>query len=130
MVCIGGLKKHFQKNLKVQAITFIIHGSSKEDANVFAREMIRTLFPDKNVNLGFLEVATPSIPVALKEQADRGATSIRIIPLFLVPGNHVTRDIPKLVTSFKTENPQIKITVEPFLGEHPDFKKLLLALAL
>lgn len=97
---------------------------------MFACTMIQNLFPSKNVNVGFLEVAKPTILEALQMQVDQGAQSIRIIPLFLVPGNHVTRDIPRIIETFKSENPQIKITVEPFLGEHPDFKKLLLALAL
>ena len=113
----------------MQAITFIIHGSSKEDANVFAREMISNLFPQKNVNLGFLEAGKPNILEALQEQADRGEKNIRVIPLFLVPGNHVSRDIPSLIEAFRKKNPQIKLSVEPFLGEHPDFKKLLLSLS-
>lgn len=50
-----------------------------------------------------------------------------IIPLFLLPGVHVTQDIPNEVNlAKKAVNSQITMELRPYLGSHPQIINLLL----
>lgn len=110
-------------------ITFIAHGSSLNEANHFLLELIRQTFPTLSTNIGFLEGGSPTISEALQTHIENGAEIIRMIPLFLVPGNHMTRDIPKIVQEMKDKNADVKIILEDFLGNRREFKELLLKLS-
>lgn len=110
-------------------ITFIAHGSSLSEANHFLLELIRQLFPTGSVNIGFLECGYPSIVEALQTHIGHRAETIRVIPLFLVPGNHMTRDIPKIVKETADQNPHVEIILEDFIGNRKEFGELLLKLS-
>lgn len=108
------------------AITFIFHGSSKESANLFAKELIDSLhILDQLVNIAFLESGSPSIAMAIEEHLVKGAAQIDLYPLFLVPGNHVGRDIPAIVQEVQSKNPHCQIVLKDFLGASPFFRELL-----
>lgn len=73
-------------------------------------------------------------PTALHEQIiefsknalDCGCNSLKILPLFLLPGVHVMEDIPAQVALAKQILGQdIKISLQPYLGTHPDLGRLL-----
>ncbi len=111
------------------AITFIAHGSSRNEANIFIQELIANQNLGDLTNIGFLEAASPNIPQALEDQMKRGATTIRVIPLFLVPGNHTQRDIPAILNEFGKKHPVIKIILEDFLGNREEFVELIKKIA-
>ena len=51
-------------------------------------------------------------------QVDIGKKSMLLVPLFLLPGNHVCTDVPKIFKRFKEDGKNIKLF--PFLGSlHP-----------
>lgn len=105
------------------AVTFIAHGSRVAAANGFLAELILGL--GKHVNIGFLELAEPSIAQALQRHIVAGARRIRLLPLFLSPGRHVGQDVPAIVRSLKKRHPQVEIVLEPILAEQPGFAALL-----
>lgn len=47
--------------------------------------------------LAFLELAEPSIPVAVEKLASRGAKQIVVVPVLLFAAGHALQDIPKAV---------------------------------
>ncbi len=107
-------------------VTFIAHGSSRQEANDFLINLIRDTFSvEDHVTVGFLEAATPTIPEALEEQIKNGAKIIEVIPLFLVPGNHTTKDIPVLINQVSSQHPDIKINLRDFIGTTEKFKDFL-----
>jgi len=106
-------------------ILFIVHGSSRPEANQFMVDLVADLLPDSQFALAFLECASPSIPEALAHWAKAGAKEVKIIPLFLAPGNHTTRDIPKLLEEAAEKYPLTRFKLEPFLGSRPEFRELL-----
>lgn len=64
----------------------------------------------------FLEFATPSLEESMLFCVDKGVTEIVILPYFLASGNHVTRDIPEVVSKVQAVHPQVKMTLKSHLG--------------
>lgn len=61
-----------------------------------------------------------------KNALDCGCNSLKILPLFLLPGVHVMEDIPAQVALAKQIlGQEIKISLQPYLGSHPDLGCLL-----
>ncbi|MEI2578396.1 sirohydrochlorin chelatase [Scytonema sp. PRP1] len=61
-----------------------------------------------------------------KNALDSGCNNLKILPLFLLPGVHVMEDIPAQVALAKQILGQdIKISLQPYLGSHPDLGRLL-----
>lgn len=56
-----------------------------------------------------------------------GAQTIRIVPLFLLAGVHVTADLPAEVELARQALPDLALELSPHLGSHPGLKSLLRA---
>ncbi len=55
-----------------------------------------------------------------------GCRHLKILPLFLLPGIHVTEDIPEEVNlAQKTLGEDISIELQPYLGSHSGLRRLL-----
>ncbi len=51
------------------------------------------------VSLAFLELMEPDLLAAVKGLAERGATRIVVVPMFLGTGGHIQRDLPLLINA-------------------------------
>jgi sirohydrochlorin cobaltochelatase len=71
------------------------------------------------VVLAYLELMRPPLDEAISALLDKGATSIRVVPVFLGQGGHVKEDLPRLVERARKSHPQVAITLEPPIGEQP-----------
>ncbi|WVN42594.1 CbiX/SirB N-terminal domain-containing protein [beta proteobacterium MWH-UniP1] len=69
------------------------------------------------VGLAFLESMQPDFAQGIASLVDRGAQTIRIVPLFLASGSHLRQDLPELVAQAKNQHPGIEITVATAIGE-------------
>jgi sirohydrochlorin cobaltochelatase len=69
------------------------------------------------VRLAYLELMRPALAETLDELVRQGATSIRVVPAFLGTGGHVTRDLPRLVQQARERHPQLRIAIDPPIGE-------------
>jgi sirohydrochlorin ferrochelatase len=105
------------------------HGSRSAEANASLVVLARGLAADVGVQVvaAYLEMAEPSIPVALREAADAGARRIVLVPYFLSPGMHVRRDLTEIVATARQEL-GIPIEIADFFGSHPEVPRLLAAL--
>ena len=62
-------------------------------------------------------------------RASRGVESVRILPLFLAGGGHLSTDLPEQVAAVEKAHPGLKVEVLPPIGEHPRFAELIQTLA-
>lgn len=106
----------------------VFHGSARSDANNAAFN-----FADKIINSGchnfsvcFLKGVKPDLQQALTQAAEAGHTRIKIIPLFLLPGSHIQKDIPEIIETARIEFPKLQIIVEKCLVDWPEFVFLLI----
>ena len=84
------------------AVIVVAHGSRNEAANLAHFELVerlRTLSPGVELRSAFLELAQPSILSAIDALVEEGIDSIRLLPYFLHPGNHTSRDLPAAAAS-------------------------------
>ena len=84
-------------------------------------------FPEQRVRLAFLELMAPDLPQVLAEEAAAGSVALRIVPLFLAPGAHTSRDLAALVDEARRRWPQLLIEVEPTLLESAALRQALVA---
>lgn len=104
-----------------KACTFFVHGSRLESANAYLQNLAAQTKLGPAVNVGFLELGTPSLETAIEDHIKMGATQISILPLFLSPGRHLMHDVPPLVKEIQKKYPAVILRIETFLGEHPHF---------
>lgn len=69
------------------------------------------------VLLAYLELMRPPLDEAISLLVAKGATSIRVVPVFLGQGGHVKEDLPRLVERARRSHPKIAIALEPPIGE-------------
>lgn len=111
------------------AILLVAHGSRRSEANadlVRLAEMVSAEVGNKIVEIGYLELAQPSIPDGLRKCAERGAMSVSILPYFLSQGDHVNRDLVQFRNQFQKEFPDILCVVCPPIGLHSLLVELML----
>jgi sirohydrochlorin cobaltochelatase len=91
----------------MEALVLVGHGSrlphSKSVVNEVA-EKIKLREDYDIVEVGMMEFNEPTIPQAIRKVIDMGAKKIIVTPVFLAPGNHTERDIPKILGIYKGDN--------------------------
>ncbi|MEW4488490.1 CbiX/SirB N-terminal domain-containing protein [Thalassoglobus sp. JC818] len=111
------------------AILLVAHGSRRPEANADLyqlAELFKTQRPDSLVEIGFLELTEPTIPDGLSKCAERGATSIAILPYFLSQGAHVAEDLINFRDQFQEQFPKIECYVCPPIGLHSKLVELMM----
>ncbi len=106
------------------------HGSRAEEANDSLALLAQGLAAELElpVHTGYLEMAEPTIPQALRAAAAGGARRIVLVPYFLSPGMHVRRDLVAIVDEARREL-GVPIVLSDFLGAHEAVPRLLASLA-
>ena len=102
------------------------HGSRDPQANLEFESVVvtyRATRPDLDVVHGYVELARPSLPTALRELAQR-VDSVMVLPLFLFAAGHVKNDIPLALSQAREDFPAVRFTVTNALGVHPNLIEL------
>jgi sirohydrochlorin cobaltochelatase len=103
-----------------QGIVLFAHGAREPRwAEPFERLLrrVRSLCPDAEVRLAYLEIMTPGLPHSVDELIAMGCGEIRIVPVFLGEGGHVRQDLPRLVDDLRARRPDIAISCAAAAGE-------------
>jgi len=118
----------------MKALLLIAHGSRRKQSNievVMLAEKLKQKCSEHYpiIHAGFLELALPLIPEAIKKCVDDGATSIIMLPYFLNSGRHVIEDIPTIVNDTEKDYPNVEIKIAPHLGNSSLMIDLLITTA-
>lgn len=103
------------------AFVLVAHGSRDP---AWAEPLVR-LARSVGAHLAFVELGTPTIAEVVSRAIAGGARVVRLLPLFMAPGRHVTRDIPASVDALRAAHPDRAIEILPALGENPRFWEAL-----
>lgn len=99
-------------------IILLGHGSRRAEANqglVEVAEKVEALLR-RPVTPAFMSHHEPSLPQAIRAQAQEGVKRIIIMPLFLFAGMHVTFDIHEEAAKVREEFPDLEIVFSRALG--------------
>ena len=102
------------------AIILFAHGARDERwAEPFGRiaSKVRAAAPALLVELAYLEHLEPSLEQATRRLAKLGATTIRVVPLFLGRGGHLRVDVPRLIAAAAAALPGVSIELASSAGE-------------
>ena len=78
------------------------------------------MLPGERIVLAFLELMQPSLQACAASLHGEGVRSLRVVPVFLGMGGHLKDDLPKAVADIRAAYPDLKISVEPPIGEQPE----------
>ena len=104
-----------------RAILLVDHGSRRDEANAqldAVAEAIRLRAGEALVRVAHLELAEPSIGEAIDASVADGVTEIVLVPWFLGPGRHTSRDIPEQASAAARRHPNLRLRVTEPLGVH------------
>lgn len=110
-------------------IAIFAHGSAIESANEAVREVVRqfaALGAFDLVEASFLELGQPGLAGAVEKLVERGAARVVVVPYFLMPGKHLQRDLPRIVSEIESIHPGVIITITAPLDGHPALAAILL----
>ena len=111
-----------------QATVFFCHGSRnagwRAPFDALAADF-RHRLPEQKVRLAFLELMSPRLPEVLGDLAASGVERVRVVPLFLAPGAHTSRDLPALVDEAQRQWPALQVDVTPSLLESAELRGAL-----
>ncbi|NEO52102.1 MAG: sirohydrochlorin chelatase [Okeania sp. SIO3B5] len=130
--------------LELQALAGLLSGQINLTGNFRSNDIPQCSL----VGTGVLELGLKSLHEQIEDFWEYGrslyVSQFKIIPLFLLPGVHVTEDIPAEIEAFKHKvkakekshlksklnsetDSQTKITLCPYIGSHPEMAGLLAA---
>lgn len=103
----------------------LFHGSTEnlETLSSTFKRKISNL-TERSFEVCFLK-GNPDFCEALNQALQEKETEITVIPLFMLPGAHLKKDIPDIINNFRKNNPEINITLENCLVSDDNFIKYL-----
>jgi sirohydrochlorin cobaltochelatase len=109
-----------------EAVLLVGHGSRREKSNEQVRALAAALERRLGVpvDAGFLELASPTIPDAIRGLA-ASVSRITVVQLSLFAASHVKNDVPLAVETARSEHPEVTFHNGAHLGVHPAMVDLL-----
>lgn len=97
-------------------VLYVFHGSNGVEAQQ-ALEVFRKQLESisSSARICFLKNQEPCLANTLLEAAQSDFELVRVLPMFLLPGSHVTKDIPETITSILRDYPGLNIITEDCL---------------
>ncbi len=92
------------------AVCLVGHGSRDPDATrefIHLVEMFQQHDPERIVECGFLEFATPVIQAGLDRCVERGAERVIVLPGMLMAAGHAKNDIPSEIEEARARHPGV-----------------------
>jgi sirohydrochlorin ferrochelatase len=102
----------------MRAILYIGHGTRSkkgaDEAKAFLNRVIEAVSAQIQ-EISFLELTKPFIDEGFTRCVERGATSICVVPVFLLSAGHIKTDIPQALKPLRQKYPHIPVEMaEPF----------------
>lgn len=112
-----------------EGVVIIAHGSKRKEANDEIRtmvDMIQARDPGNFYQAAFLQFEHMDIGQAVLQVLASGVQRVIIMPYFLVTGNHISIDIPELITVEQQKHPGVEFLVAKHLNGHPGMADIVL----
>jgi sirohydrochlorin ferrochelatase len=116
------------QNREQTAIIVVDHGSRLQQSNRMLVEVVAAYHQQSGwpiVEPAHMELAEPTIADAFNRCVQQGAQRVIVFPYFLGPGNHSTKDIPRLVAEAAARYSEICYQVASPIGLHPSVLQVI-----
>jgi sirohydrochlorin ferrochelatase len=124
------MKQNHDRIKIMKVVLFVSHGSKSKVARKEVEKLAIQLRGKSGLDVvaAFLDVNEPNIPQGIAECVMRGASKIIILLNFLNSGNHVLKDIPRILEEEKKKFPQVQFILTQAIGQHAQVCDLFLDL--
>lgn len=107
-----------------RGLFILAHGSRSPEAGKQLENVVKNIEKKgvkefQFIEYGAMELSKPSFPEGIENLVNKGAKEIVIVPLFLFFGNHIKKDIPRILEDIKKQHPHVKFTLTNPIGEDP-----------
>ncbi|REJ64918.1 MAG: hypothetical protein DWQ31_19935 [Planctomycetota bacterium] len=109
-------------------VVVVDHGSRRAEANEMLLAVVDLLQRETGLAIvepAHMELAEPTIAMAVDRCVARGARLIAVLPFFLAPGRHWDEDIPRLTEAAVTRHADVRYLVTAPLGAHTLMAQLM-----
>lgn len=93
-------------------------------------QRMRDMDPGVRVYCAYLELMQPDLATAAHGCVADGCDEIVVVPMFLGVGSHARQDLPKLVATLKSALPDVRLRLQPAIGEDARVVDLLARVAM
>lgn len=104
----------------MDGIMILAHGSKRHETEKTLNSIIRKVKSKTGLELvvpAFLQFSEQNLERAAEELVSKGAKNIKVIPMFLFEGVHVTQDIPRELNEIMAKYPGVNIKMSSHLGD-------------
>ena len=111
------------------AVVLVDHGSRRPEAGGVVAELaekLRADLPRRPVVVAHLDLEAPTVGDAIDRVVAEGARRVTILPCFLAPGLHTTRDLPDLAAQAEARHAGVSVHCAAALGAHDGVAAALL----
>lgn len=118
-----------QENI-MTSLLIVAHGSRRQSSNRTIQQLADKVafhlpMNVDEVQVGFLEFAQPSVQNCIQSSFNSGADQLLVLPYFLAQGNHVSEDLPSIITAAKRQWPRKRISLLPHIGAMEEMPTLI-----
>jgi sirohydrochlorin cobaltochelatase len=113
---------------KSECLVLLAHGSKDPLWRVpFERivDAVQGQSEETKVRLAYMQFVEPTLMDVARECVGQQVWHLRILPVFLSTGVHLTTDVPEQVNRVKEQFPQLEVEVLAPVGEDPRFAGLI-----
>jgi sirohydrochlorin ferrochelatase len=108
--------RHFEPAPINSGILLVAHGTRDADGiaecRTLAAKVAQAVVPCP-VEVGYIELAEPTIGQAFDRLVERGARQVRVVPLLLFAAGHAKNDVPAAVRQASARHPLIAYDIAP-----------------
>jgi sirohydrochlorin cobaltochelatase len=87
------------------------------------REHLRSALPGMEVELAYLEFLKPTLAECADALWQRGCRDIAVMPAFVAEGQHLRRELPRLVEQARSGREGLSIILLPAMGDLPEVQE-------
>ncbi|EIT86468.1 cobalamin (vitamin B12) biosynthesis CbiX protein [Fictibacillus macauensis ZFHKF-1] len=106
----------------MRAVLMVGHGSRDQEGNEQVRSFIKNMIPKMDptllVETCFLEFEAPTIHQGIETCVKKGATSVAVVPIMLLPAGHSKIHIPAAIDEAKETYPHVSFAYGRPIGIH------------
>lgn len=104
----------------MNGVLILAHGSKRQETEKTLSSLVDKVKQKTGEDLvvpAYLQFSEQNMEAGIKQLIAKGAKNIKVVPMFLFDGVHVTQDIPEELNEIRAKYPAIKIRMSEHLGD-------------
>jgi sirohydrochlorin ferrochelatase len=104
----------------MDGVLLLAHGSKRQETERILDSIVNKVIDrtgEKLIFPAYLQFSDQDMETGIKYLVDKGATTIKVVPLFIFDGVHVTKDIPDELERIREDYPDIEIKISHYIGD-------------